>query len=569
MVTVNWLVNDEPMPLRDTLAWGILDHLLLGTSASKLAKALTDSDLGDDLAGGGLSDELLQATYGIGLKGVQPADVDKVEPLVLSVLEQLAQSGFEQDAVTASINTVEFSLREFNTGGFPRGLMFMLGSLSNWLYGRDPLDTLRFEAPLAELKAALARGEPVFQQLIEQGLLKNGHRVTVKMVPDLQLEQEQADEEVATLAKIKAAMTPADLQAIVAQTQTLKERQAAADAPEDIAKLPRLSLGDIERQAREIPIDVETRAPAAGARKGATILRHELPSSGILYADVCFDASALSLDEAALLPLLTSCFLETGTAGKDRVALSQEIGTHTGGLRTATLLAQPSAPGGLVASADSLYSYVCVRGKAVSSKADRLLGLMAEVVSTPNLDDQRRVVEMLKETVAGFRSSIPAAGHTYADTRLRAQFSAAGWIADATGGIDGFSHAKAMLQQAETDWPTLCARLKAMRAKLIAADGIVINLTGDAAVLDAAAPHVDAFAASLPSSAGAAPVAGWQSAPYGSSARNEGLAVPTQVNYVGKGGQLYKPGEKVRATQLNQEQRAHATRAPAGSPAPP
>ena len=144
MVTVNWLVNDEPMTLRDSLAWGILDHLLLGTSASKLAKALTDSNLGDDLAGGGLSDELLQATYGIGLKGVAPDDVAKVEPLVVSVLEQLVQSGFDADAVTSSINTIEFSLREFNTGGYPRGLMFMLGSLSDWLYDRDPLDRLRF-----------------------------------------------------------------------------------------------------------------------------------------------------------------------------------------------------------------------------------------------------------------------------------------------------------------------------------------------------------------------------------------------------------------------------------------
>jgi hypothetical protein len=166
MVSVNWLVNDAPMSLRDQLAWGILDHLLLGTSASQLAKALTESNLGDDLVGGGLSDELQQATYGIGLKGVAPADVDKVEPLVLSVLQAAATDGFAADAVTASINTVEFALREFNTGGFPRGLSFMLGALNDWLYDRDPLGGLRFEQPLAELKAALDAGEPIFQKLI-------------------------------------------------------------------------------------------------------------------------------------------------------------------------------------------------------------------------------------------------------------------------------------------------------------------------------------------------------------------------------------------------------------------
>ena len=33
---------------------------------------------------------------------------------------QAASNGFEADAIEASLNTIEFSLREFNTGGFPK-----------------------------------------------------------------------------------------------------------------------------------------------------------------------------------------------------------------------------------------------------------------------------------------------------------------------------------------------------------------------------------------------------------------------------------------------------------------
>jgi hypothetical protein len=191
------------------------------------------------------------------------------------------------------------------------------------------------------------------------------------MAPSLSLEAEQTAEEVALLAKLKAGMSAAELTEVVAATQRLKARQAAADSDADVAKLPRLDLADLERAEREIPIEVDARS---GGR--VTFLRHELPSSGILYADVCFDASALTLDEAALLPLLTSALLETGTARKDRVALSQEIGTHTGGLRTATLLAQPATAGGLVAPSEALFSYVCVRGKATAAKAGRLFDLV-------------------------------------------------------------------------------------------------------------------------------------------------------------------------------------------------
>jgi presequence protease len=48
---------------------------LTNNSAASLRKALTDSGLGSSVIGGGLSDELLQATWSIGLKGVAPEKV--------------------------------------------------------------------------------------------------------------------------------------------------------------------------------------------------------------------------------------------------------------------------------------------------------------------------------------------------------------------------------------------------------------------------------------------------------------------------------------------------------------
>ena len=62
------------------------------------------------------------------------------------------------------MNTVEFSLREFNTGGFPKGLSLMLAVMPNWLYERGaPTDALRFEEPLAALKKRIAAGDDVFE----------------------------------------------------------------------------------------------------------------------------------------------------------------------------------------------------------------------------------------------------------------------------------------------------------------------------------------------------------------------------------------------------------------------
>lgn len=68
MISVNWLLNDEPLSVKDALALELADDLLVGTSAATLRKALTDSGLGESVIGGGLSSELLQNTFSIGLK---------------------------------------------------------------------------------------------------------------------------------------------------------------------------------------------------------------------------------------------------------------------------------------------------------------------------------------------------------------------------------------------------------------------------------------------------------------------------------------------------------------------
>jgi presequence protease len=112
MISLNWLLNDEVLSAKEVLALGVLDHLLLGTSSAPLHKALTESDLGESLIGGGLSDELVQATFSTGLKGVLPDDVAKVQALVQDTLRRLSVEGFDAAAVQASINTMEFRLRK-------------------------------------------------------------------------------------------------------------------------------------------------------------------------------------------------------------------------------------------------------------------------------------------------------------------------------------------------------------------------------------------------------------------------------------------------------------------------
>ena len=82
-------------------------------------------------------------------------------------------------------------MREFNTGSFPKGLSLMLGAMKKWNYDESPTDALKFEEPLAELKASIAEsGSKVFQDMIKDFLVNNMHRTTVELAPSKTLEAE-------------------------------------------------------------------------------------------------------------------------------------------------------------------------------------------------------------------------------------------------------------------------------------------------------------------------------------------------------------------------------------------
>ena len=545
MVSVNWLLASEPMSPKDELGLGVLDHLLLGTSTSRLRKALTDSGLGESVIGGGLSDELKQPTFAVGLKGVEAENVEKVEALVVDTLKAIEAEGFDPAALAASKNTIEFGMREFNTGSFPKGLSFMLGMMRNWIYDRDPVEALRFEAPLAELKKELADdADAYFAGLISKLLTSNTHRVTVEMRPDETLEETQKAEEAGRLAAIRDDMSPEDLAAVEATAAALKEKQMSSDDPEALATIPTLGKADLTREVRTIP---RTEGLVDGEK--VVLLERELATAGIVYTEMALDLrSALDADDLPYVPLFARMLLETGVAGKyDPVGLQRAIGAKTGGVSASIMNTLKVSADGAIGDPDDLVYRLVLRGKATHENAGELYELMGDVLLGADFASaEKRVVEMLKESKARYESAFRTSGQSFASARISATLSLPALVSELTSGVSHYESVLAMLDEAQSDFPALLAKLEAIRSKVLATarDTAVINLTGDAKALAAAKPELAPLCAKLPAAADAAAKPDWSSLAAKAPALNEGFAVPTQVNYVAKGGRLYGVGEK-------------------------
>ena len=557
-LSVSWVLNEAPLDETTRYGLGVLSHLLLRETSSTLRKALTDSGLGSSVLGGGVDGGLQQVTFSVGLKGVAPHRVDEVEALILSTLATVAKDGFTPAHVAATLHTIEFGMREFASGGGPRGLSLFLSIVPAWVYGRDPIGDLRFEGGMAALRAALAADPHYFQGLVQRYLLDNAHRATVHMFPDSGMTAAREAAESAALEKLAATLSPAELAGLASNAEALRVRQATPDSAEALAAIPTLQLSDVPVGAKRLvkrvtevrlseaagaapvapPPPTATIGPLRGqlthrearergngeaasnmptwqsssgwgggsgswtppasppASTSAEVLMHEQPTSGILYMNLYFDLSPLPVRLLPLVPLFTWALQSCGTAHTEEVAFAHAVGLATGGLdASASVLDVPGDP-------TRALPYLVVSGKALSRCAPDLARLMGEMVNSGRLDKAPRLLTAAREAASDHENGLISGGHSYARSVMGAGFTKPGWVGEVLGGLTNLHVSRALVAQLEgggAGLDALLADLELIRRIVVSGDNVLVSLTGDAAALTAAQAPLEGLLASFPS----------------------------------------------------------------------
>jgi hypothetical protein len=530
LVTVNWLLT-EVTDTRELMALQILNQILIGTPASPLTVALQESGLGEDLTGGGLDTYARETSFSIGMKGIVAADAPKVEALILETLADLADNGIDRDTIAASLNTLEFEMREKNTGRFPRGLAAFIGMLPQWLHGGDPVDALAFENDLAAVKAAYAENPQFFEGLIGRFFLQNNHRVTVTLSPDPSVKPRRDEAEQQALAKAKASFDADQIAHIIRDAEMLKAMQEAPDKPEDLARLPTLRLSDLDRNIKVIPNEVVDGG-------STTILYHDIGTSGVVYLDLAFDLRTLPTTYVPYVSIFGKALTEMGTDTLDFIELQNRIGARTGGIdagETATFDVQRQHE----------IIRLLVRAKAMTHQASDMLDVLRDVLLRINFDDRERFRQMVLEEKAQMEAYLGLIGHVLDDSYLRAQFDVVGWFNEQNNGLSQLLFLRQLAERIDTDWDAIVAALNSIRQHVISRHNLVANVTMDHAQFGTFLPSLRAFLSDLPDTV--IPAQRWD---YRPGAPNVGLAVTTQVNFVGKGANLYTLGYSLRGSHI-------------------
>ena len=401
------------------LALDILLHILLDTPASPLKEALLKAKIGKDVFGS-FQGNLLQPIFNVVIKNSEQDLKEKFQKIVFDTLRELVKDGIDKKLIEASINITEFKLREADFGIWPKGLVYCGLCMNSWIYDDHPTIHLEYEPLLEKIKSALTTD--YFEKLIDQYLLNNSHRTLLMLLPQKGLIEETETRIHCHLKEYKSTLSDEELDDLVEQTEKLKFWQAQPDSPEDLEKIPMLSLADIKREAEVLPL-VEKE------ESGVKVLTHPIFTSGITYLNLYFDTTGVKKEELQYIPLLTRLLGEISTEKHHYSDLSNEINIHTGGI--------DFVMNNFTEKEDDCIYYpkLIVQSKALINKIPKLFGLIGEIINETSFDDTIRIREIVQEAKSRMEMKISQAGHLVASSRLFSYFSPSGKYGELTGGL--------------------------------------------------------------------------------------------------------------------------------------
>ena len=386
---LSWLVGDST-DLEDAVLCRILSLILFGNQGSALRKAIISSNLGNDLLDDCFLDGLTgpHSTFHIGLMGSEADRVGAYSELVVNTLTEIADADFDAEKVEAALHQLAFEYKEIT----PRFTIQTIQRVINtWIHEKEPTLLLKTGSCLSSIRQRWEENPRIFNELIRERLLDNPHRLTTILVPDPHMQARLDAEENARLKAIRAQLTDGQLKKIAADAAALERRNEQRNSPEDLAKLPQLSVSDLPEKPLHIPKSVETVC-------GRPLIRSDVYSNGVNYLVLNFDLQGLPQHLWQYVPRYTDAISKLGTSDMNYEQMAQRTAAATGGLECSPCFSAHALDPG-----QSVWN-IQFRLKALDDKIEDALEVLHDLVFAVNPRDTGRLRDVLHQAAAKYRA---------------------------------------------------------------------------------------------------------------------------------------------------------------------
>ena len=503
-------------------AFDVLDYALLSTPGAPLKKALLDAGIGYDVYGS-YEDGIRQPYFDIVAKGANADQKEEFVSVIRRVLTETVQNGIDAKALEAGINYMEFRYREADFSSYPKGLIYGLDILDNWLYDDEhPFAQVQLIPVFDKLK--VLKNEGYFEKLIQKYLLDNPHGSVLTLNPSRGMTSRKAKALEDKLAAHLASLTEDERGELVKKTSDLEKYQETPEDPEAAKCIPMLRREDIRKKVTPFTneaLDVD----------GSLFLYHEVPTNGIGYLDLMFDLKDLPASRVPYLGLLKSVLGYVDTAHYTYGELTNEINAETGGIMCGVEVFDRAD------SVDEFRAFFSVRGKVMYPKTDVMFRMIREIINTSSLKDTKRLHEIISQVRSRAQSSLVSAGHSTAVLRAASYTSPMAAFQDKMAGIEYYQFIEKLDQEFEERKEGLVRELSQLMKEILRPEYLCASYTGERESLDEVQKQVKALKGTLCQE----PVTVSAEAAT-CTKKNEGFTTSGQVQYVAQAGNFRKKG---------------------------
>lgn len=512
--------NDH-MSTMDSLAFRILNYVLIDMDGAPLKQAVLDAGLGSDLSGS-YGDSYKQPVWIVEATG---SEVDKqaaFADVVDSTLRSIALKGIDKDMLEAALNRTEFTARENDYQGRPKGLFYGVRAMDMWLYDRNPMDALRYIDDMNRLRENLKTN--YFENLLLRYVIKNPHQVLITMKPEKGLTEKMNRETAEKLASFKSSLSDEQLDKIMASTKALKERQASGETEEALKTIPLLSRKDLKRPVEEEVLEKERVS-------GVDHFHFQVHTNGITYVNFYFTLGNLKEEDIPYAILLSSLLRSLSTTKHSYTELARLSNAYTGGMSFAL------NGYGKVNDTSFYLPALTIRAKALTSKTDKLMDLLGEVINHTLFTDIKRLKELILQEKSEWDMSAFSRGHTLVMTRLTSYFSRGGEFAEQSG-LSYYYFLADLVKHFDENKDALEEKLAAISKKIFTRNGLFFETIGEEEEKKAVLANLPLVLDDMEEGEKAEP----HVYSFPPESRNEAFLTSGKVQYVAKGGNFKSHG---------------------------
>lgn len=505
-------------------AYNILSNVLINSDSAPIKEALIAAGIGEDIYGG-FEDHMIEDTFTVVAKNAKAEDIDRFYEVIIDTLKKQVEEGISEKALRAAINTFEFNFREANYGGFPKGLDYAITMLGSWLYDdNDAFSYMHTLSDIEELKAKIGTG--YYEGLIKKYILESDHTVLLSLLPERGLVDKKNAELKEKLAAYKASLSAEEIDKIVADTKALREYQAMPPTEEELNCIPTLQRSDISRDT--IPFYNEERTVG-----GCKTVYHEVDTSGITYANIYFRFGKMPQKYVPYVGLLGNLLGRIDTAERNYGDLTLDIKLNTGSISF------NPASFRKYGTMDEYEPMFVIQNRVLADKVDYAVNTALEIITSSKFEDTKRIRTLLAEIKSDKQREIMMAGHAVSMKRATSYFSKYECYEQYVSGLDFYFFISDLIDNFDAKADEMVENLKKVAAYIFDPENIIVSLATDDAgykALDEALPaFTEALSKISHDSLG-------EAEEFVPTKKNEGILIPSQVQYVGRAGNLLAEG---------------------------